>query len=519
MHRFPMSMRMLLIPLFCFLLIATTVIVRNAGSASATGAHAAAPRAASTIGNLTVSVGYAEDKHQSTLNAAAFPVPWQGSPNTIFLGNPTSTTSECGTLPHCFDAGAIRLDNTGTTDIKVGSVTVDDHSSVPGGKTFKLWGSFTVPAGESVILTQNPPHNNPSYDNFDTSGFPKGNCTPLTVAPKVIIAIGGIRTTLLDSTHVLDTGGIDQESCPKQLNESIQWRQIGTTGGKKAALSLAPALTSLAVGQQVTETARLLDGSGNPLPNANINFAVTNGPDAGQTGSAFTDQTGKASFTYTNTASGTDIVIASVTTAYTVGPFLSNQTAVSWTADGSPATWSGQDIGNPTLAGSDSLNNGTWTISGSGTYIGGTADQFHYVWQPLAGNGGIRARVVMETNTNSEAMAGVMLRQSTDANAPFYAVVVTPTKGVFVLDRTSTGGNMHILTIISGVAPVYLQIERSHGTSTYTAYTSSDGTTWTPISGSSITLSPAGTWLAGMAVTAHTATKINTATFDTVSTP
>lgn len=517
MHRFSIRMRMLLIPIVCFLVIATTAIVHNAVPARATGANAVSPRAASAISNLAVSVGYAEDKHQTTLSPAAFPVPWEGSPNIIFLGNPVQATSECGTLPHCFDAGAIRLDNTGTSDIKVGSVSVNDHASLPGGKVFKLWGSFTVPAGKSVILTENPPHNNPSYDNFDTSGAPKGNCTPLTVAPKVTITIGGVRTTLVDSTHVLDTGGIDQESCPKQLNESIQWRQIGTQGGKKATLSLSPALTTLVVGQQVTETAKLLDGSGNPLANANVNFAVTNGPDAGQTGSAVTDQTGKASFTYTNTASGTDIVIASINTAYTVGPFLSNQTAVSWTTDGSPATWTGEDIGNPALVGSDSLNNGTWTISGSGTYIGGTSDQFHYVWQPLVGQGGIRARVVTETNTNSDAMAGVMFRQSTDADAPFYAVVVTPLKGIFVLDRTSTGGNAHTLASITGAVPVYLQVERS-GT-TYTAYTSSDGTTWTPISGSSAVLSPAGTWLAGMAVTSHTATKINTATFDTVSTP
>src|SRR6266566_1605692 len=79
---------------------------------------------------------------------------------------------------------------------------------------------------------------------------------------------------------------------------------------------------------------------------------------------------------------GTDIVVASVPTAYTVGPLQSNQTSILWTND-TTQVWSGADIGNPALAGSDSLSNGTWTISGSGTDIGGTADQFHFVWQPL----------------------------------------------------------------------------------------------------------------------------------------
>jgi Bacterial Ig-like domain (group 1) len=505
-YRFAIRMRILLISTVCLVLIAATTIVANTTPA----------RAASMMSNLTVSVGYAEDKHQSSLNPGSFPAPWSGSPNTIFLGNPVYGSSPCGTLPHCFDSGAIRLDNHGTSDILINSVSVDDHSSLPGGKVFNLWGSFTVPAGKSVILAENPPGNNPSYDNFDTSGAPKGNCTPISIPPKITITIGGVPTTLVDSTHVLDTNGIDTESCAVQQNEAIQWRQIGTTGVKTATLKLSPATTTLAVGQQITETATLLDGSGNGLANANITFTVTSGPNAGQSGSFVTDQAGQASFTYTDTAPGTDIVVASVNTAYTVGPFLSNQTSVLWTNDGT-TTWSGADIGSPTLAGSQSLSNGTWTIAGAGTDIGGTADQFHFVWQPLAGDGGIRARVVTQTNTNSRARAGVMLRQSTDASAPFYAVTLTPQQGIVVLDRTSKGSSVHTVASLSGTAPVYLQIQRS-GT-TYTAYTSSDGITWTPIAGSSVVLSPTGTWLAGMAVTSHTVSLLDTATFDTVSTP
>jgi hypothetical protein len=474
--------------------------------------------AGGTISDLSVSVGYAEDKHQSSLSPAAFPVPWSGSPNTIFLGNPVYGSSPCGTLPHCFDAGAIRLDNTGSSDVTVDSVTVDDHSSIPGGKVFNLWGSFTVPVGKSVILTENPPGNNPSYDNFDTSGAPKGNCTPISVAPTVTINVSGAPTTLVDSTHVLDTNGIDTESCLVQQNESIQWRHIGSVGVKTATLTLSPATATLAVGQQVTETATLLDGGGSGLPNANISFKVTSGPNAGQSISTVTDQAGQASFTYTDTAPGTDIVVASINTAYTVGPLLSNQTSVLWTTDPTQV-WSGADIGNPPLAGSDSLSNGIWTVAGDGTDIGGTADQFHFVWQSLVSDGSISAQVLSQTNTNVSARAGVMLRQSTDASAPFYAVVVTPGKGIYVLKRATQGGGVSTVVNLAGTVPVYLQVQRS-GT-TYTAFTSSDGVTWTPIAGSSVTLGPTGTWLAGMAVTSHTSTTpvLSIATFGSVSTP
>ena len=137
--------------------------------------NARSSHALSGISGLSVSVGYAEDKHQSSLNPGAFPVPWSGSPNTIFLGNPVFGSSPCGTLPHCYDGGAIRLDNTSSSDMPIDSVSVDDHSSLPGGKVFNLWGSFKVPAGMSVILAGKPANNDPSYDNFDTSGAPKGN--------------------------------------------------------------------------------------------------------------------------------------------------------------------------------------------------------------------------------------------------------------------------------------------------------------------------------------------------------
>src|SRR6266566_3790505 len=490
----------------CLVVTLTITVARNAIPSRAAGASSS---------GLAVSVGYAEDKHQSSLSPGAFPVPWSGSPNTIFLGNPVFGSSACGTLPHCYDAGAIRLDNSGASDVMINSVSVDDHSSIPGGKVFNLWGSFTVPAGKSVILTQDPPGKNPGYDNFDTSGAPKGNCTPLTVEPTVTITIGGVPTTLVDSTHVLDTNGIDTESCLVQQNESIQWRQIGTTGIKTATLTLSPATTTLVVGQQVTETATLVDGGGNGLANANVNFTVTSGPNAGQSGSAVTDQTGQASFTYTDTAPGTDIVVATVNVP-SVGTFQSSQAGVQWTND--PTTvWSGADIGSPSLAGSQSLSNGVWTVAGSGTDIGGTVDQFHFVWQMLASDGGIRARVLSQTNTNSAAKAGVMLRASTDPSAPFYAVVVTPQKGIYVLDRLTQGGGVHTVTTLAGVAPVYLQVQRV-GT-TFIAYTSSDGSSWTPVAGSTVAINVTGTLLAGMAVTSHTTSKVNTATFDTVSTP
>jgi len=109
-----------------------------------------------------------------------------------------------------------------------------------------------------------------------------------------------------------------------------------------------------------------------------------------------------------------------------------------------------------------------------------------------------------------------MLRQSTDPSAPFYTVVVTTQRGIFVLKRATQGGWVSTVTSLAGTVPVYLQVQRS-GT-TFTAYTSSDGKTWTLIPGSSVTLNLKGTLLAGMAVTSHNVAAVNTATFAAVST-
>ncbi len=473
--------------------------------------HAAG--AAKSAGGLSVFVAYAEDKEFKAPDPATFPVPWAGAPNTIFLGGTVPGQTACGTLTNCYDAGAIRLDNNGSTAVTVGGVSVDDHSLIPGGKVFNnLWGSFTVPPGKSVILTENPPGNNPPYDNFDTSSYPNGNCTPLAVAPTVTLTIAGVPTTLTDSTHVLDSGGIDTGSCPPAHNESLQWRPIGVAGSPAATLALGPAMQSAFAGQQVTETATLLDGSRTGLHNATVNFKVVSGPDAGLMGSSSTDGDGHATFTLAGASEGEDVVVASVTT---VGSFASNLTHVMW-VDGASAGWSAADIGNPTTEGSQSFDpsSGTWTVQGSGSDIGGTTDQFHFVWQTLPDGAGAAARVTSQTDTDPSAKAGVMVRATMDPSSPYYAAFVTPGDGIVIQDRATQGGTTTTVANPAGAAPAYLWVRGSGGT--FTTFESNDGYTWDPVAGSAVTLNLGSPLLAGLAVTSHDGALSSSATMDSV---
>ncbi|HKT37616.1 MAG TPA: PQQ-binding-like beta-propeller repeat protein, partial [Ktedonobacterales bacterium] len=179
-----------------------------------------------------------------------------------------------------------------------------------------------------------------------------------------------------------------------------------------------------------------------------------------------------------------------------------------------PATFSCGDIGAATPTGSQTLSNGTWTIQGGGGDIWGTADSFHYVWQTLAADGSVSAQVTSQSNTDGWAKAGVMLRASNAANAPYYAIYLTPSNGLAVQYRATAGGSAgQAVQVTTTTAPLYLKVTRI-GT-TFTAYTSPDGVTWTLVEGSTVTLSNlSGSALAGLAVTSHNSSALSTAVFN-----
>src|SRR5262249_12620626 len=104
-----------------------------------------------------------------------------------------------------------------------------------------------------------------------------------------------------------------------------------------------------------------------------------------------------------------------------------------------PTGWSCRDIGNPAMVGDQNLSSGTWTVPSGGNDIWDASDQFHFVWQRLAADGTVSARVASQTNTGPWAKAGVMLRQTADAGSAYYALEVTPGNGIVVQYRAVGG--------------------------------------------------------------------------------
>jgi hypothetical protein len=195
---------------------------------------------------------------------------------------------------------------------------------------------------------------------------------------------------------------------------------------------------------------------------------------------------------------------------------FSNEVSKNFTATNPPlpSPWLDMDIGNVGLTGKASFTDKTYTLSGSGADIWGITDAFHFVYQPLNGNGTIIARVVSITNTNSWAKAGVMIRENLDANARHAMVVVTSQNGVSFQRRLTTNANSSLTAGASAKAPYWVKLVRTRNL--FNAYQSADGIKWIAIS-KSVTINMATSVYIGLAVTSHDNGTLNIAKFDNVS--
>jgi hypothetical protein len=171
------------------------------------------------------------------------------------------------------------------------------------------------------------------------------------------------------------------------------------------------------------------------------------------------------------------------------------------------------DIGAPGSAGSATFDPATmaWTAAGGGGDIWGTADQFHFVYMSLSGDGTLTARVTSQGNTDPWAKAGVMIRETTAAGAKFALAAVTPGNGHVVQWRDTTDGGANWPgSSEGGSIPYYIRLTRQ-GTS-FTGYSSPDGVAWNTLGTVAITMTAS--TLAGFAVTAHNNAALSTVAFD-----
>jgi endonuclease/exonuclease/phosphatase family metal-dependent hydrolase len=152
-------------------------------------------------------------------------------------------------------------------------------------------------------------------------------------------------------------------------------------------------------------------------------------------------------------------------------------------------------------------------MEGAGADVWGTSDAFHFVYRALSGNGTIVTRVAGIERVSSWTKVGVMMRESLAANSRHAFMLMSPGNGAAFQRRASTGGSSTNTSGGSGGASYWVKLTRSG--STFTAYKSSNGSTWTRVGSHSISM--ASTIYIGLAVSSHVRGTLATAKFDATS--
>src|SRR5439155_930723 len=130
--------------------------------------------------------------------------------------------------------------------------------------------------------------------------------------------------------------------------------------------------------------------------NGNVSLSASGLP-SGVTAS-FNPSSTTSTSTLTLAASGTAAIGTATLTITGTSGGLSHGTTISLTVRSIPtlpSVWTDGDIGSVGVAGSASYANGTFTVAGAGQGTFSTSsDGFHFVYQPLSGDGTMVARVV-----------------------------------------------------------------------------------------------------------------------------
>ena len=172
-------------------------------------------------------------------------------------------------------------------------------------------------------------------------------------------------------------------------------------------------------------------------------------------------------------------------------------------------------VGDTGVAGSVQLGDGDgkFTVKGSGADIWTNADAFQFVWQPVAGDCEIVARVAAVQPAFSQAKVGLMIRADFARDASHVGVFAYAGNKVQFLSRAGNGKPTTSKEKSAMTVPLWLKLVRKGAL--ITCYDSADGKTWAE-SGHDTLASVEGSAFVGLAVCSHNRDQIATAQFTDV---
>ena len=157
---------------------------------------------------------------------------------------------------------------------------------------------------------------------------------------------------------------------------------------------------------------------------------------------------------------------------------------------------------------------GTYTISAGGADIGGTSDQFHFVYQPVQGDIDVAARLAsLDTSTTGSAKAGLMIRESLTAGSRHAFALIAGGQGYAFDRRIDPGGVTGHTSGGSGAAPGWIRLVRTG--SRFEAFRSAEGQNWTSIGSDTVPM--AESVYVGLAVTSRSTSQATVAVADNLT--
>lgn len=168
-----------------------------------------------------------------------------------------------------------------------------------------------VGTSATVTATVTGPDGNPAVNqtvNFTVASGPDAGSHVAATTD----ANGHATFTFTDSSAV----GTDivQASFTDSFGQAATSNQVQVAWQDASSIMLSGPTSTQKLGAPVTVTATINGPDGQPAANQVVTFTVASGPDAGSHGTAVTDASGNASFTFTDTTTpGTDVVQAGFT--------------------------------------------------------------------------------------------------------------------------------------------------------------------------------------------------------------
>lgn len=178
-----------------------------------------------------------------------------------------------------------------------------------------------------------------------------------------------------------------------------------------------------------------------------------------------------------------------------------------------PSAWLSQDIGQVGIVGQTCHNENEFVIQASGRDIWNESDEFHYVYRPFNCDGEIIAQVKNLVNTNFWAKAGVMIRESLNADSRHATMLIAPAGASFQYRSETNGQTANAVTLSATKTPEYVRILRQGNI--ITGYTSVDGQNWQLVASTTIAMQQ--NVYIGLAVTSHRDVQLTEAKFDNVT--